>query len=664
MSDDRTKLVRHAHDHVARQARASARRPSECVSFVIEHVAKYATRTLTSYATAVIVLSARVHPGEPNSSWMMKGMIDYLTGSSAGATVLRRNFVFKVVPMLNPDGVINGNTRVNLAGWDLNRKWANQVEKFFPTVFHLKRQLASYQSRGRVAINCDLHGHSISRNIFTYGCYSHKANGTTTTATEEPRSQIKHIKGDPRVFPMIVARHSAFFSFANCDFKVQKSKLTTARVVVHHELGVTNSYTLEASFCGPDFGPRKGTQFSTWDLEGMGRSWCQSLLVYFNLVAEVKELEAERDRELMAQTRQQQQQQEQQRLASEIAVARREEDEDEQLLTILLDDYEAAISELFAQSQLDEGGDGNDSDEDDHIGQKGGSDLSDAEEEPIPPSAEDEGAGTGKTVMTGHGETDANATDVEGERKRSWKKKVRKKKKKRSHSRAAKQHSRKSSDGRPNQRSGEDNKSKTKKKTSKSKRKAIEEDPADKGVESDTGVRSGRRKKAVGTRANRSKSLRSIPRAEAARVLPLNVGAPVGVKRDKDGAVALTKRGAPPPATTAILADDVPLVLPNVVDPTNAPRRLWTAPAKCRGVDEGGKNERLGRASSRGRLELPALTAARDPSKFERGEDDEEGDEEEEDDELASDGEAEASDGEVSDTSVQSEPPEAYSLDF
>jgi cytosolic carboxypeptidase protein 2/3 len=70
-----------------------------------------------------IVISSRVHPGETNSSYMMKGMIDYLIGPSLGARMLRDNFVFKIIPMLNPDGVINGNTRCNIAGVDLNRVW-------------------------------------------------------------------------------------------------------------------------------------------------------------------------------------------------------------------------------------------------------------------------------------------------------------------------------------------------------------------------------------------------------------------------------------------------------------------------------------------------------------------------------------------------------------
>ena len=51
-----------------------------------------------------------MHPGESNSSYMMKGIIDYLTGPTLNAKILRDNFVFKVIPMLNPDGVIIGNT--------------------------------------------------------------------------------------------------------------------------------------------------------------------------------------------------------------------------------------------------------------------------------------------------------------------------------------------------------------------------------------------------------------------------------------------------------------------------------------------------------------------------------------------------------------------------
>jgi len=47
---------------------------------------------------------------------MMKGLIDYLVSKTPEARALRDNFVFKIVPILNPDGVINGNYRCSLAG--------------------------------------------------------------------------------------------------------------------------------------------------------------------------------------------------------------------------------------------------------------------------------------------------------------------------------------------------------------------------------------------------------------------------------------------------------------------------------------------------------------------------------------------------------------------
>ena len=51
---------------------------------------------------------------------------------------LRKKFVFKLIPMLNPDGVINGSHRCSLAGVDLNRVWDRPSKTLHPTVFHTK----------------------------------------------------------------------------------------------------------------------------------------------------------------------------------------------------------------------------------------------------------------------------------------------------------------------------------------------------------------------------------------------------------------------------------------------------------------------------------------------------------------------------------------------
>ncbi len=49
--------------------------------------------------------------------------MEFLLGDSDEARVLRDLYIFKIVPMLNPDGVVVGNARVSLSGRDLNRQW-------------------------------------------------------------------------------------------------------------------------------------------------------------------------------------------------------------------------------------------------------------------------------------------------------------------------------------------------------------------------------------------------------------------------------------------------------------------------------------------------------------------------------------------------------------
>jgi len=43
----------------------------------------------------------------------VSGVIEYLIGDDEGAEFLRNTFVFKIIPMLNPDGVIVGITDVH-----------------------------------------------------------------------------------------------------------------------------------------------------------------------------------------------------------------------------------------------------------------------------------------------------------------------------------------------------------------------------------------------------------------------------------------------------------------------------------------------------------------------------------------------------------------------
>ncbi|VDP64723.1 unnamed protein product [Schistosoma curassoni] len=77
--------------------------------------------------------------GESNSSWIIKGLIEQLlSNDNMKMNELRKMFIFKIIPMLNPDGVIVGNHRCSISGKDLNRHWINPSSSIHPTIYHTK----------------------------------------------------------------------------------------------------------------------------------------------------------------------------------------------------------------------------------------------------------------------------------------------------------------------------------------------------------------------------------------------------------------------------------------------------------------------------------------------------------------------------------------------
>lgn len=70
----------------------------------------------------VVLINGRVHPGETVGSYIVHGMIEYLSNLASDSPILNTT-IFKIVPMLNPDGVVFGNFRTSLLGVDLNRSF-------------------------------------------------------------------------------------------------------------------------------------------------------------------------------------------------------------------------------------------------------------------------------------------------------------------------------------------------------------------------------------------------------------------------------------------------------------------------------------------------------------------------------------------------------------
>lgn len=207
------------------------------------------------------IVTARVHPGETNGSWMMQGFLTFLTGRSREAHVLRQKMVWHVVPMLNPDGVVYGNTRCNLSGVDLNRQFMKPSRQLQPTIFYLKRRMQEIFREGRrMDFYFDFHGHSKKRGIFFYG------NQYPTEST----ARWKNAR--IRLFPKLVSLATDDVIYESCDYSALSYKDGSGRVSVFRDFEILYSYTIEASFYGPD--PRKKRE-EAQDVAQVGSFWKQ-----------------------------------------------------------------------------------------------------------------------------------------------------------------------------------------------------------------------------------------------------------------------------------------------------------------------------------------------------------------------------------------------------
>ncbi|XP_078456197.1 cytosolic carboxypeptidase 1 isoform X3 [Lampetra fluviatilis] len=223
-----------------------------------------------------IFLTSRVHPGESNSSWVMKGSLEFLMSDDPLAQSLRESYIFKIVPMLNADGVINGSYRCSLGGEDLNRQWSSPDPELHPTIFHTKGLLQYLASIAHTPlVYCDYHGHSRKKNVFLYGC-SMKETIWQTAAEAKASSVYEDLSY--RTLPRILHQIAPAFCLSSCNFVVEKSKASTARVVVWRDIGVLRSYTMESTYCGCDQGIYKGSQMGSQELEEMGAKFCVALL--------------------------------------------------------------------------------------------------------------------------------------------------------------------------------------------------------------------------------------------------------------------------------------------------------------------------------------------------------------------------------------------------
>ena len=209
-----------------------------------------------------IVLFSRQHPSETVGSWTIKGAIDFLLGESDEAKYLRDNFIIKIIPMINVDGVICGNTRTSLSGCDLNRRWSNPNILLHTEIFYAKEMIMQFCKNYQIECIVDFHGHFGAFNSFFYG--NHKDDNFSSC----------------RFFPFTCAKKSKVIQFEKSRFKMPKYKRGTGRINLFKELNVENVVTLETSYFGCNSGGYTNKYFTIETLKEIGRDICNGILLF------------------------------------------------------------------------------------------------------------------------------------------------------------------------------------------------------------------------------------------------------------------------------------------------------------------------------------------------------------------------------------------------
>ena len=134
--------------------------------------------------------------------------------------------VFKIVPMVNVDGVVLGNFRTGIAGRDLNRVF-DQPHSYFEI-----KMIRESAAKLNPLVFLDFHGHSGRKNVFMYGPNYGVDNKYYLTS---------------RLYPKLVSKMTDIFRYYSCIFRISKAKINAGRAVMIRDHNVTFSYTIESS---------------------------------------------------------------------------------------------------------------------------------------------------------------------------------------------------------------------------------------------------------------------------------------------------------------------------------------------------------------------------------------------------------------------------------
>jgi predicted deacylase len=127
--------------------------------------------TITDSAMAcsgkkVVLITALQHAGEYPGGFIVEGLVNFLLSNDPVAVQARKESIYKIVPMMNPDGIFHGMTRYNSNNEDLNAEWDDDTTDTIhapvePEVASVKLWLRDWIRQGNtINMHIDLHSQS------------------------------------------------------------------------------------------------------------------------------------------------------------------------------------------------------------------------------------------------------------------------------------------------------------------------------------------------------------------------------------------------------------------------------------------------------------------------------------------------------------------------
>ncbi|CAI2359128.1 unnamed protein product [Moneuplotes crassus] len=189
-----------------------------------------------------IFFTARVHPGETPASHALKGVFDLLTDfDNPMSKALLKEFVFKIIPVLNPDGVYRGHFRLDTKGQNLNRYYKDPTITTQPTIFAAKAAIIQQRNLGKLKVYIDFHAHSGKKASFMYGNHLYG------------KSQVNNC-----LLAKLVSMNSLNFDFQECQFSEEMMNVVDkrdglsrdgcGRISIWQTTGIDYCYTLECHY--------------------------------------------------------------------------------------------------------------------------------------------------------------------------------------------------------------------------------------------------------------------------------------------------------------------------------------------------------------------------------------------------------------------------------